>query len=527
MEALSQSAGTTSEKLALGERLVVKMEPNMKITPAANASMQRSDEEGGMTAAVAGSAEEAGCSKSAGENAVQGTYLGHGQSPSKHGWQLEQLQGIHTPGSQRTSLLSDQGVRIEKEKAGRVVHASDGRGLEGLQLLGGATAAEVFEALDADGSGFVDEEELVVGMARLGVQLGEEDVEAIREQLGQTPLQAPPSEFPSARRRPSRPCAAMRANYFWGTRLRVRTGGPPDLRKHRGAGTCGEQPRQDRGLVALTRVLPKSCNGLESRRLARADSSAMARCRLHKLLAPVIQERAYTADSSKDSDGMGHVRAMQEEDVRRLLRSTADAMTHTIMQGIQRLRAQRSNRSAGGAAGVANSKFAMGGEGTRTATFARLDDFHHGLEKMIGLPNARVYDGMKAEHCHRADSDDVFTTSNYGLDTTSRREWEFVVSPGPGLYPGEADRRVPSSVQLARLNRANRKRLTIAAVWHGRGAHDPHKRVRQSIADLLEHPKIQAAALSKVSTPALAPVPRTPRALASLHTGSLSGKHCS
>ena len=46
---------------------------------------------------------------------------------------------------------------------GRVVHASDGRGLEGLQLLGGATAAEVFEALDADGSGFVDEEELVVG----------------------------------------------------------------------------------------------------------------------------------------------------------------------------------------------------------------------------------------------------------------------------------------------------------------------------------------------------------------------------
>ena len=37
----------------------------------------------------------------------------------------------------------------------------------------------------------------------------------------------------------------------------------------------------------------------------------------------------------------------------------------------------------------------MSGGGVRTATFAKLDDFHLGLEKKIGLPNPRVFEGMK------------------------------------------------------------------------------------------------------------------------------------
>jgi hypothetical protein len=40
---------------------------------------------------------------------------------------------------------------------------------------------------------------------------------------------------------------------------------------------------------------------------------------------------------------------------------------------------------------------------------------------------------MRREHCESSDSDDAFTTSNYGIRTTPRIELTFVVSPVDGL----------------------------------------------------------------------------------------------
>jgi len=52
-----------------------------------------------------------------------------------------------------------------------------------------------------------------------------------------------------------------------------------------------------------------------------------------------------------------------------------------------------------------NDKFAVGT--AKTAIFGGLEDFHKGLED-LGLPNPPVWESMKQEHCHRADSHEEF-----------------------------------------------------------------------------------------------------------------------
>ena len=59
-------------------------------------------------------------------------------------------------------------------------------------------------------------------------------------------------------------------------------------------------------------------------------------------------------------------------------------------------------------------------------SFGGLDRFFRGLEGLIGPPSPRVHEEMADEHCDRGDSDQEFTTGNYGITTTSRLEWSFV-----------------------------------------------------------------------------------------------------
>ena len=65
----------------------------------------------------------------------------------------------------------------------------------------------------------------------------------------------------------------------------------------------------------------------------------------------------------------------------------------------------------------------------RDRRFATLDDFYKGPEGLIGIPNPAVHQGMKREHCQRANAAKSFTTSNYNITTSPSIEWEFVVDP--------------------------------------------------------------------------------------------------
>lgn len=58
-----------------------------------------------------------------------------------------------------------------------------------------------------------------------------------------------------------------------------------------------------------------------------------------------------------------------------------------------------------------------------------VEDFHCGLESFLGTPKKLLYEAMEKEHCDSADSDVEFYAGNYGINTKSKTEWNFVVDP--------------------------------------------------------------------------------------------------
>ncbi len=58
-----------------------------------------------------------------------------------------------------------------------------------------------------------------------------------------------------------------------------------------------------------------------------------------------------------------------------------------------------------------------------------VEDFHRGLEYFLGPPKKLLYEAMEREHCNSSDSDLEFFAANYGVQTTSKIEWNFVIDP--------------------------------------------------------------------------------------------------
>lgn len=82
------------------------------------------------------------------------------------------------------------------------------------------------------------------------------------------------------------------------------------------------------------------------------------------------------------------------------------------------------------AAEALSGKFAA--ENAFTLHYGKLDMFYSGLEGRLGRPQPNLYVAMEDEHTRSIDSRDEFTTSNYGVETTSQIEWWFVVDPVEG-----------------------------------------------------------------------------------------------
>jgi len=81
-----------------------------------------------------------------------------------------------------------------------------------------------------------------------------------------------------------------------------------------------------------------------------------------------------------------------------------------------------------------NEKFAL--EGASVGSFAELDDFYEGTEKLIGAPNQNIDEGVKREHCERSNCSTIFVAPNYNFTTCSKDEYYFVVSPSASVkYP--------------------------------------------------------------------------------------------
>jgi hypothetical protein len=54
-------------------------------------------------------------------------------------------------------------------------------------------------------------------------------------------------------------------------------------------------------------------------------------------------------------------------------------------------------------------------------------DFHRGLTGRVGMPHLNFKNAMRLEHCERTGCEKEFTSSNYGIVTTPKLEWSYVV----------------------------------------------------------------------------------------------------
>ena len=145
-------------------------------------------------------------------------------------------------------------------------------------------------------------------------------------------------------------------------------------------------------------------------------------------------------------DGLSGIKTMTEAEISVACAKFCLELPSLVLTGWRRLKDEGCETAE-----EVNSKFLMT-EGAFTGKFAPLSDFYLGVESKLGQPNPRLASAMAMEHCARANAAAAFITPNYGLCTTPRWEWYWVLDPdGPtsaedlqrrllesgGKFPGE------------------------------------------------------------------------------------------
>lgn len=117
----------------------------------------------------------------------------------------------------------------------------------------------------------------------------------------------------------------------------------------------------------------------------------------------------------------------------RLTAAGLAALVPFVRVGVERLREQQASTGA-----ALSAKFQQEA-GAFQLHYASLNTFFGGLEAKIGPPDPNIGDAMAREHTSAADSNEVFTSSNYRLTTTPAVEWQFVVAPeSRAAWPAES-----------------------------------------------------------------------------------------
>ena len=137
------------------------------------------------------------------------------------------------------------------------------------------------------------------------------------------------------------------------------------------------------------------------------------------------------------------------------------------------------------------SKFA----GAVALSYSGLDTFFGGLEGIVGSPNPKVLDGMRDDHLQGpgTESSDVFTTSNYGVETQSQIEWHFVASANATpeqlripCWPNESAEKLPDRTCARRRRSLEALEAAVADNnRHLREANQPELMLEEIIAACL------------------------------------------
>ena len=159
--------------------------------------------------------------------------------------------------------------------------------------------------------------------------------------------------------------------------------------------------------------------------------------------AALLRAMAHRGVADSPDAAIDFLRGLDRAVLDGLLRTEGliEAIGDVVWQGIEKL------KTAGATTvGDIHSKF----EGAIEATMKGLDVFFGGLEGVIGGPNPNLHQAMADEHLQGSESTQEFTTSNYGVTTTSEIEWRYVVEGKSGLnllgrssWPEESVEKLP------------------------------------------------------------------------------------
>ncbi|KAK3273740.1 hypothetical protein CYMTET_18034 [Cymbomonas tetramitiformis] len=152
-------------------------------------------------------------------------------------------------------------------------------------------------------------------------------------------------------------------------------------------------------------------------------------------VSPTQFHRGDNAHSIEEpADEFEAVVSLTPDHVDRIVHAFSRALPGLLIEAIKTLKAQpvRDAESLNGKFTLSESNF--------TYSYSDLATFFGGLVKVLGTPSVvpSLEENMRREHVACADSVTEFTTGNYGITTTPKLEWEFVVTPQPAWqYPCE------------------------------------------------------------------------------------------
>lgn len=145
---------------------------------------------------------------------------------------------------------------------------------------------------------------------------------------------------------------------------------------------------------------------------------------ISKLPLMSILSDAFQPHIGDDEDTLLRFSKLSESE----LASATRAATHGLLRQLKQ--SQHDVREL--FAALLKSDAAMGSSKFQTTKMAcgGISDFHKGLTARIGNPSMDFLAAMRAEHCVKGGYDYCFTTSNYSITTTPRKEWLQVVGDG-------------------------------------------------------------------------------------------------
>ena len=96
---------------------------------------------------------------------------------------------------------------------------------------------------------------------------------------------------------------------------------------------------------------------------------------------------------------------------------------------------------------------------------------------MTGAPSLKFFSAMEAEHCKEFGNDLTFRTTNYGLETTPKTEWDII-----------ARRKGKTDAQFEAILKGEFPQIGLGSNHHGR-----------RIPDILELMKLEVCVSAKLS----------------------------